>query len=87
MFEMLGSIFRKMESRAPDRISDETAFLTDVEKDNFSLSQLQPRREKWAEWPLGSVVLNIILLAVIVANWRAGLGPNKAYIPNEIYCK
>ncbi|OAA76771.1 hypothetical protein LEL_06455 [Akanthomyces lecanii RCEF 1005] len=75
-----------MNGRTRGRTSDEVPFLADEEKDSLDLSQSPSRRDRWAKWFILSSVLNITALIPIFANWRLlGLGPKKAYIPNEIY--
>lgn len=85
---MFGSLPRKADGRASSPASDEVPFLADEEKDGFGLLQSPLERKTWTSWPLYSVFFNVLLLLILVSNWRVlGRDPNKAYIPNEIYCK
>lgn len=70
------------------RTSDEMPFLSDEEKDGFTTSQRPLRREKWAHLLPYSGLLNIALLLALLTTWVLQRhDSNKAFIPNEIYCK
>lgn len=84
---MFGSIFRKVDNRAPSRASDEVPFLADEEKDNFGVPRSSQKLQRWANWLPYSAALNIVLLIALFAGWLWLVpDPRKAYIPNEIYC-
>lgn len=81
----ISSLVANMEHRSTDRASDEVPFLTDEEKDVFTLKR-PSRRQKWAHLLPYSGVLNVTLLIALLATWILHSGSRKAYIPNEIYC-
>lgn len=78
-----------MAQRASGRASDEVPFLADEEKDVFATARRPSRREtRWARLLPYSGALNLTLLVALIATWALQRhDPNKAYIPNEIYCK
>lgn len=82
-------LFTEMAQRASDRASDEVPFLADEEKDIFATARRPSRREtRWARLLPYSGALNLTLLVALIATWALQRhDPNKAYIPNEIYCK
>ena len=78
----------KMEQKNTYRASDEEPFLADEEKDTFESPRRISRISQWAHLLPYSGALNIILLLVILVMWTLkDHGPQKAYIPNEVFCK
>lgn len=77
-----------MKRMETERASDEVPFLADEEKDMFPSSRRSSRRTRWAQLLPYSAVLNVVLLLALLATYVVQRrDPNKAYIPNEIYCK